>query len=925
MKSFITVLLFASIALNVFAQKKQQYYVVEREKNILLPTSIATKGDSTLQLTFNKRELQTFFDDKVVLEFKKAFPNAKSTFLQRVYKITLPTDSYVSEFYKLKDVELVELTGEGTPIYEPNDYYETPYVANRGLELIHASEAFDITHGNSDIYVGVTDTYFEMTHDELINKIIQNIDVSGSTYFHGTTVAGFVAADTDNGIGVSSIGFNTRLVTSDKMYASGVLELAQIPGVKVINCSWIGSCSNSTVDAEVYREVWEDWGVIVVCGAGNGLNGNHCGSDGHGYVYPASYDHAISVSSVACSFPIGYTHPTYGQIEWNDVHENGVGNPASTHTHNDKVDIVAPGYAVPGGITINNGYTKAWGTSFASPQVAGVCALILSVNPALTPNEVRDILLSTADDIYSIPQNAPYIGLLGSGRVNAYRAVKTAECLSVSNPQLDLYIRNTSKDLASEPDNTAEYMWMSTDIWVRNQADGKYNHEHQNPEYDPQHPNYVYVRVRNTSCATSSGTDELKLYWSKANTSLAWPQHWNGTLFIGDVLMGNQVSTLTIPVLMPGQETILQFEWNVPNPADYTVINSEPWHFCLLARIESAEDLMTFPENNSIYDNVKNNNNIAWKNTTVVDILPNETSNIGAVVAVGNPFNKAHRFKLELIRDTQDQGKELYKEAEIGLKMDDVLFEAWEKGEKSAVNITSTSEENKKIVTDNNVILNNLDFEANQTGTLFLTFNFLSKEQTDKEKFIYHVIQRDAETNEIIGGETFEVRKKQKEGFIADAGDDKIIERNESVLISANFIDAEATYNWYDSDGNLIYSGENFNASPEITTKYKLEIISSTDGFKDYDEIVVKVNPHSITSLSPNPATNQVIVNYKAQDANSAYLIITNVINGTSYNYITLPSETSKTINTTNYISGIYTVTLVCEGVISDSKNLIVE
>ena len=231
----------------------------------------------------------------------------------------------------------------------------------------------------------------------------------------------------------------------------------------------------------------------------------------------------------------------------------------------------------------------------------------------------------------------------------------------------------------------------------------------------------------------------------------------------------------------------------------------------------------------------------------------------------------------------------------------------------------------KKTVTDNNVIIDNIQFEPNEIGTLYLTFNFLTKELTRKDKFTYHVIQRDATTNEIIGGETYEIRKKSREVFSADAGNDKEIDKNEVVTISAEEINEAAIYNWYDEDGNLIYTGKDLTVSPAVTKKYKLEIITDKDGYKDFDEIEVKVNPYSIQSLSPNPASNQVNVNYKAQGSSSAYIMITNITIGTSNNYILNPNELETSIDISNYPKGIYGVALVCDGIIVDAKNLIIQ
>jgi subtilisin family serine protease len=160
-----------------------------------------------------------------------------------------------------------------------------------------------------------------------------------------------------------------------------MLQLAQIQEVKVINGSWYNRRNPDVTgtEQELYREIWEDHGVITVMAAGNGAS-DYGGPTA--YVYPQSYDHVIQVSSLACSFPYGTDHPTWGKIEWEDSHVNDFDNPnESTHQHHDKVDLVAPGYAVPGLLDINNGYRKGWGTSYASPMVAAACAMILSVNP----------------------------------------------------------------------------------------------------------------------------------------------------------------------------------------------------------------------------------------------------------------------------------------------------------------------------------------------------------------------------------------------------------------------------------------------------------------------------------------------------------------------------------------------------------------
>jgi len=162
-------------------------------------------------------------------------------------------------------------------------------------------------------------------------------------------------------------------------------------------------------------------------------------------------------------------------------------------------------------------------------MVAGAAALILSANPNLTPNEVRDILVNTADPIYQHPENATFIDENGPGRLNAFRAVLTAKCIAQPSTELDLMVRDNFDDFGQEPNVSTNEHWESVDMWVRNQNDGKDIRTNENPKYTgPGSKAFIYVRVTNKSCVTSTGNEDLELYWAKASTTLDWPVSWNG-------------------------------------------------------------------------------------------------------------------------------------------------------------------------------------------------------------------------------------------------------------------------------------------------------------------------------------------------------------------------------------------------------------
>lgn len=904
------------------AQNRQEYYVIAKPNYSLEPLQKTTNVDGTLTLDLINNNLEAFFNSLPVYYFGKEFTSSNSPYLKRVYRIIMDNGTYLGAILNQPEIEHAEIIAYPEPLFIPDDYqalFDTPLSQ---LDLIKAPLAWNITQGDPNVRSGIVDNYFELSHEDLVNQIVGQLNANGQGT-HGTAVAGALAAQTDNDIGLASIGFNTKLVILSLPFTNNdIIELSLYPGVKVINIS-LGHCDYSPIAEELYREIWEDNGVVVVCGAGNAVDTpGSCSGDPEQYVYPAAYNHTISVTSVGHIFPLGTDDPILGKSNWKDVHEKIVGDSTSTHQHNDKVDVSAPGYRIST-TTVNNDYLLTDGTSLASSIVAGVVALMYSVNPNLTPDQVRDILKSTADDIYHIPENAPYIGLLGTGRVNAYRAVLEAQCMLNPNPELDLMVRNSETDDGAEPDTTTEYLWNSPDIWVRTQNDGRNVQEHQNPEYDPNNPNYVYVRVTNNSCVTSSGNDILKLYWAKANTSLFWDDYWTGDIFINGVSMGDEVAALNIPVLEPGQEAIIEFEWNVPNPQNYVGINPNPWHFCLLSRIESTSDPMTFPEVSALPQNVRNNNNIAWKNTTVVDIFPNTPSQIGAVVGVSNPFPTIKAFDLQFVIGTNEPGQAIYDEAEVSVEMDDVLYDAWVRGGMQGQNFASSGLATKKrIATGNNMTFSNILFNPKEIGTVYVSFNFLTAQLTEKRDFVYHAIQRDAVTNEIIGGETYEVHKRPRVVFEAEAGADEEIQKNESITISASQINEAAVYNWYDPEGNLIYTGTDLTVSPEVTKTYKLEIIADTDGYKDYDQVEITVNPYSLESLIPNPSTSNVIVNYSADGANSAYLMVVSTVTGISNNYILDVAETAININVSGYAPGLYSVALVCDGEIVASKNL---
>jgi len=165
--------------------------------------------------------------------------------------------------------------------------------------------------------------------------------------------------------------------------------------------------------------------------------------------------------------------------------------------------------------------------------------------------------------------------------------------------------------------------------------------------------------------------------------------------------------------------------------------------------------------------------------------------------------------------------------------------------------------------------------------------------------------------------------KAERAAFNADAGQDQTIENGNSVTLSAEDVGENVVYNWYDSDGNLVYVGKDMTVSPEVTEQYQLEVIADADGFKDYDEVEIKVEHNHIDNISPNPASSVISVDYTVEENSSSYLSIIGITNSTTTNnYILDSNQSSISISTSSFPTGVYTVILVVDGQILDAKGL---
>ena len=320
----------------------------------------------------------------------------------------------------------------------PNDpiFTDGNELTNWGIEKIDLPSAWNISVGSNAVLVGVIDSGIDADHPDLINRVNRNLSRCFTSDYdtgcedeegHGTHVAGIIGAQANNSIGISGVCWNVQLVslrialddgTADLSKIANAINYAEQVNIPILNCSvgvqWYDSLLYSCETA------LQNYSGLFVCSAGNDGDNNDTEP-----CYPSCFDSdniiAVGASTIEDS--------KHGYSNWGKT----------------TVDIFAPGKTIlscypismcAGGThdTISsthysNGYHYMDGTSMASPYVAGVAALMLSVNPDLTPLEIKQKIINSADtNLYIQSYGIDYFkdACVSDGRLNAYSALSIA-------------------------------------------------------------------------------------------------------------------------------------------------------------------------------------------------------------------------------------------------------------------------------------------------------------------------------------------------------------------------------------------------------------------------------------------------------------------------------------------------------------------
>jgi hypothetical protein len=461
--SYFLTLLILLVSFGSFSQNKK---IIYREGSPVIKGELIAKIKTENRGVFYKKEfsgtaIEALLKKFNVISIERKFPQVirprfKSNNhgeslvdLTGVYTISFKQDfnefDVAKIFHASGMFDYVEAQIVPELMYVPND----PKIGDQyHLDIINIFQAWDIQKGDTNIVIGIVDTGIDSDHPEVVGRIkhnyndpIDGIDNDLDGYIdnysgwdtgtedndpevyghHGNQVTGCASINTDNGADIAASGFNTMIlpikICNNSGYLVGAYEgiiYAADHGADIINCSWGAIGLFNQYHQDVVNYATNNKGSVVVAAAGN--------NNTSAYFYPASYANVISVGGT-----------TAEDKKW-------VYSATEGSQYNDKIDVVAPSNKIVSIVRGGGSGLIGGGTSFACPIVSGVLALIKAQYPNASPQKLSAILKITTDDISGVEGNDAYEGMLGTGRVNALKA------LSPINTPFITYVNHKTDD-----------------------------------------------------------------------------------------------------------------------------------------------------------------------------------------------------------------------------------------------------------------------------------------------------------------------------------------------------------------------------------------------------------------------------------------------------------------------------------------------
>ena len=445
---------------------------------------------------------------------------------------------------------------------------------------INIEKAWTITQGSANIKVAVVDDGVDLTHPDLVLNLLSGYDPTGNNSAgdhvwnfekHGTACAGIIAA-TANNIGVVGVAPYSKIIPihsgsseggNDPYSASNGISWACQHGADVINVSWGGGTPLDILDLAINyanSDGRNGKGCVIVAASGNNNSSN--------VDYPSNLYDVISVGAIdRCGVRSGRVDAileTQPCDPWDD-------NARPGSSYGEGLSVVAPGTNIyttdrQGTKGFNhsigangNYYASFGGTSAACPHVSGVAALMLSINPNLTSQEVRDIIEQTAKktrkDVYYYTDtighpNGEWNKYMGYGLVDAHCAVLKAAFNSIYGSSTMSYCdvqTFTVQNTHNENISNITFSWTcSENLHILSGA----NAASVSVKGSGIGTGWLKCTVYHLGDSVSSGKQVTVIYNSSEtlydNISITANTTWSNTCTINGIISVEPLSTLTI-------------------------------------------------------------------------------------------------------------------------------------------------------------------------------------------------------------------------------------------------------------------------------------------------------------------------------------------------------------------------------------------
>ena len=301
----------------------------------------------------------------------------------------------------------------------PEDFETPEYLANQGLRLIYASEAYALGYTGRGITLGIADNFAQITHVEFASKansrtITVPRNYNWTAYTHGTHVAGIMAAAKNN-LGMHGVAFEANLLSGDVLSDNQYNNLLGAynafianSSIKIINNSWGSTAYYDVAGKTAFQDPGFQLSLdvlqnatnrdkVLVFAAGNSGHPTPAAESTLAYLRPQTAGNFINVISVnAANYDMATsTAGTAFVSEFSDltkyVEENSIAAPGS----NIYSSISSP--------SANNLYKPDSGTSMAAPHVSGVAGLVQQAFPYMSGKQIVDTVLTTANRSFTLP------------------------------------------------------------------------------------------------------------------------------------------------------------------------------------------------------------------------------------------------------------------------------------------------------------------------------------------------------------------------------------------------------------------------------------------------------------------------------------------------------------------------------------------